>query len=77
MTSFTFWLVLWAISAPITYLVIRRGYRGSFGTWTRIDRVFWVCFCLLYGPYLLVVVLLFGLAMKISSTKWAQREARW
>ena len=77
MTSFTFWLIVWAISAPITYLVIRRSYRGSFGTWTQIDRVYWACFCLLYGPIMLLVVIFIGMAMKVSSTDWAKGEARW
>jgi len=77
MTSFIFWLVLWAVTAPITYILVRRDYRGSFGKWTQIDRVYWACFCLLYGPIMLLVVIFIGLAMKVSSTDWAKGEARW
>jgi len=69
--------VLWAINAPVTYVIIRRDYRGCIDKWTRIDRIFWGFFCLLYGPILLVVALFAILAMKVSSTEWAKREVRW
>ena len=77
MTSLVFWLILWAITAPISYIVVRRDYRGSFGKWTQADRIFWAFFCLLYGPIMLAMVIIGGLVMKVANTDWAKREVRW
>lgn len=78
MTTFVFWLILCAITAPISYIIIRRDYRSiAGGKWTQADRIFWMLVCLLQGPILLVMVILVGLATKVANTEWAKREVRW
>jgi len=76
MTAFIFWS-LWVICAALTYVLARREQRQSFGKWTQCDRLFWLGTSLFGGPFMLLALLLIGLAIKIDSTKWAKREVRW
>lgn len=77
MSTFNILLMIWIITAPISYIVVRKDYKSSFGKWTRVDRLFWLSFSVLYGPIMLLVVLGAGLLCKISSSKWGQGEAKW
>jgi hypothetical protein len=77
MTTHIVWLVFWLVCAVAAYLLVRHGHRLSIGSWTQIDRAYWAVICLAYGPITLFVVALIYLVIKVSSTKWARREARW
>ncbi|NJL71274.1 MAG: hypothetical protein HC888_06525 [Candidatus Competibacteraceae bacterium] len=71
-------LILWVIAALFAYLLARRECRSlPSGKWTQADRIFWLIFCTLCGPMMLVVVLIGLLATKIANTPWARREVRW
>jgi hypothetical protein len=70
-------LILWTLSAPISYLVVRRDFQSSFGKWTRMDRLFWLTFSVLYGPIMLIVIAGIGLFCKISNSDWGKQEVKW
>ncbi|MCC7409518.1 MAG: hypothetical protein IT442_15750 [Phycisphaeraceae bacterium] len=70
-------LVLWLVCAVVSYLLVRREFRGPNGSWKQVDRVYWGIWALVAGPIALVSLVIAMLAFKISNTAWAKREARW
>jgi hypothetical protein len=77
MLIFAVKVLLWLVCGVLAYLLVRRGLRGISGTWTQLDRLNSGFFCLVYGPFTLLIVIVAGLAIKLADTNWAKREARW
>ena len=72
------WIIcLWAVFAPLSYLVTRRCNRVLFSTWTQNDRLYALSFSVFLGPLMLLVMGIMVLAHKLGTSKWGNREARW
>lgn len=70
-------LILWAVSAPLNYIIMRQDHIASFGKWKRIDRIVALSFAVVAGFWGLVVIGIAALFIKLSETAWANREAKW
>lgn len=70
-------LILWIVSAPLSYLVVRNDFTSSFGKWTRMDRLFWLAFSMLYGPIMLIAIAGVCVFCKLSSSEWGKQEVKW
>lgn len=70
-------LILWAVSAPLNYIIMRYDHIAAFGKWKRIDRILTLSFAVITGFWGLVVIGVIALFTKVSKTAWANREAKW
>ena len=70
-------LIVWLGSAPLSYLSLRRILRAESPSWTRIDRLYALGMSVVYGPVMLLAVAGIALFVKLHTTDWAKREARW
>ncbi len=70
-------LILWIVIAPVNYLIVREDHLQMVRKWTQMDRLFWLTFCGLYGPILLVVIGLVAVFSKLSASEWGKREVKW
>lgn len=77
MNILTVLLVLWIVTAPISYFVIRWDQRKIDGTWTQLDRFVVLALSILTGPYGLFGFVTAILLIKVSKTDWARQDAKW
>ena len=74
----TLWIAcLWAVFAPLSYLVTRRCNRALFGGWTQNDRLYALASSVFLGPLMLLATGIMVLVDKLGKSKWGNREARW
>ena len=77
MTSLIAVLVVWFISIPVSYVLMRRDMKAITGQWKRIDRMAALGLALASGPMMAFVCIVSAIFDKVSATAWAKREARW
>lgn len=70
-------LILWIVSAPLSYIIMRKSHLGGSTKWTRMDRLFSLSMSVLYGPVMLVVIGIIALLVKLNASDWANQEVRW
>lgn len=71
-----FW-ICWFVNASFAYFWMRRKTRKDSGTWTQIDRLFWVICCVAGGTFITATIFMVEIASAICRLKWAKKEARW
>lgn len=77
MTWFITAIVLWMVSAPVTYVIIRRDQIATLGKWKRVDRVATLGLSLVYGPLALIIIGAVIAVTKFAASGWANKEVRW
>ena len=77
MTFFTTLLLIWIVSAPLSYLLVRRDFREEFGGWTRFDQLFGLSISILTGPIALFMFTVQAAVLRLSKCEWANKEAKW
>lgn len=70
-------LILWIVSAPLCYLIMRRFHVAEFGKWTQMDRLFGLCLSVAGGPTALVAIGFIALLVWLHTMSWADEEAKW
>ena len=68
---------IWAVCAPVGYIVTRWSNRTMGSRWTHNDRLYAIVFSLLYGPLMPVIVVITVLIYKLSISGWGNKEAGW
>lgn len=67
----------WLASSLLSYILIRRDQRTSFGKWKRIDRLAALSMSLAWGPFMLLTIVGVLTFVKVSASEWANQEVRW
>jgi len=70
-------MLIWIVSAPLSYLLVRRDFREAFGGWTRFDRLFGLSISILTGPIALTMFVVQAAILRLSKCAWANKEAKW
>jgi hypothetical protein len=77
MTLIISMLILWIVSAPLSYLILRRIFVADLGEWMKTDRLIGLCLSVAGGPMTLAAIGFPALLVWLYHSPWANEEAKW
>jgi hypothetical protein len=70
-------LLVWCVSVPVAYMLMRRELKAITGKWKRIDRLVALGLASVSGPFMVFVFIVSAIFDRVSATGWAKQEVKW